>query len=199
MNDAGSDPKGPSPQPERPAVDGLDWKEGAQWALLLTRWIAAQVAVKRLEALRVVPVVAIGLGVLAFIGSFLLEPDWPWLIAGGLLLLFGGVVLLVVTVLIAVVRRLALARKARPLASALTAAKDDVIAEVAAAGVPVSLWTLVRFVLDAARGRAPHRGVVDRLGGVAQRLDQLVDTRALRATLGPGPGAAPSDAPPGHK
>ena len=121
------------------------------------------------------------------------------MLAGSLLLLFGGAHQLVVTVLIAGVRRRALARKARPLASALTAAKDDVIAEVAAAGVPVSLWTLVRFVLDTARGRAPHRGGVDRLGGVVQRLAQLGDSAAPRATLGPGPGAAPPDAPPAHQ
>ena len=57
------------------------------------------------------------------------------------------------------------------------------LAELDAAGVPVSFMGAARFLWAAVRGRQPHRGMPARLKAVVARSDEVLDLPALRATL----------------
>ncbi|MEJ7582679.1 MAG: hypothetical protein WKF43_01080 [Acidimicrobiales bacterium] len=132
--------------------------EPLAYALLLTRWVAAQVAIARLEPFRWVAAAGAGLGVMVMGGALLFDPDWAFLVAGTLLTATAGGFGLLLLAVIGLLRRWSLSRRARPLRAELEQTKGRLLSELAAGGVPVSLWRLVLFVVALARGRRPHRG-----------------------------------------
>ena len=102
-------------------------------------------------------------------------------------MLVGVASLVAVRLLIWIVRRLALSRRARPLAGALSASSGRMLTELDSAGVPVSFMGASRFLWAAVRGRQPHRGMPARLKAVVARSDEVLDLPSLRATLDDDP------------
>lgn len=164
-----------------------DWTRAAAWAALVTRWLAAQVVLKRLELVQKLVLIAAGVGTavaaVCVYASTRYEPDWPWLAVAVLLVLAGLVTLGALRTLMWVVRRLALSRRARPLAGALASSRDRMLAELQSAGVPVSIMSGLGFLWALARGRQPHRGISSRFRAVVARSDEVLDLPSLRATL----------------
>jgi hypothetical protein len=86
-------------------------------------------------------------------------------------------------VVAAILRRLALPRRARHLRAESAAARARLRDAVAEAGVPVSVGAAVGFVRDLARGRRPHAGVAGNLRGLTQRLSGVAEIDRLRELL----------------
>jgi hypothetical protein len=163
------------------------WTKAAAWAALVARWLAAQFVLRRLELVQKVVLVALavvaGLAALSIYASTRFDPDWPWLGLSTLLVLCGIASIVVVRIAVWIVRRLALSRKARPIAGVLATSKDRMLAELDGAGAPVSVLGATRFLWAAVRGRQPHRGLPDRLKAVVARSDEVLDLPSIRATL----------------
>ena len=155
--------------------DAVDWSKAAAWSALVARWLAAQFVLRRLELVQKIVLIGVagaaGASALSLYLSTRYEPDWPWLGLAALLVVAGIAATVAIRILIWVVRRLALSRRARPLA------------ELDAAGVPVSFMGATRFLWAAVRGHQPHRGMPARLKAVVARSDEVLDLPALRATL----------------
>jgi hypothetical protein len=156
----------------------------AGYVMLLARWVAAHVAIARIEFFWWVKWALAIAGLAAVAGTLVVEPDWPLLVLAAVLVTTAAGVAVVGWVAVRVLRRLSLSRRARPLGAELEAARERLLDEVAAAGVPVSLWAAVGFVVALARGRRPQAGVLTNLRGVAGRLDEIVDRDRLRGALG---------------
>ena len=167
--------------------DAVDWSKAAAWSALVARWLAAQFVLRRLELVQKIVLIGVagaaGATALSLYLSTRYEPDWPWLGLAALLVVAGIAATVAIRILIWVVRRLALSRRARPLAGALSASSGRMLAELDAAGVPVSFMGATRFLWAAVRGRQPHRGMPARLKAVVARSDEVLDLPALRATL----------------
>ena len=160
-----------------------DYQQATAWALVLARWVAAQIVIDRLAGYRKVAwiVAVIGLPIAAI--SLVLDPNWPWIGLAVVLLVLGGGAALLISIAIGLLRRLSLSRQAKPLAAILDTAKANLLAELAAAGAPVSVPTALRFVVSLARGKAPYRDVGVRLRDLVGNLDRVIDPKQLQAAL----------------
>jgi hypothetical protein len=145
--------------------------------------MAAELVAQRIDGFAWIAWASGATGLALFGLSVPVDPGWP-LIALGVLLVLGAVVgRLGLAVAAWVVRRLALPRRARHLRSEVAAARGRITDAVAAAGVPVSPWAALRFVVALALGRRPHAGVAGRLRDVAVRLDEIAEVHRLRRAL----------------
>ncbi len=160
--------------------------DGVVWALVLGRWVAAQVVIARIEPVRWVAGALTAAGILLLGATFFAEPNWPWVLAGGGALGLGIGVGLAVAAAVWALRRLSVARRARPLRDELERSKGRLLAELSGAGVPVSLWQALRFVAALATGRRPQRGVASKLRAVVSDIDSVLDRDRLRAAVAAG-------------
>jgi len=165
-------------------VDGDGgWAATASQGLLLARWVAAELVAQRVEGLALVAWIVGAVGLAALGLSIPVDPGWPLIVLGVLLVLLAGTGRLLIAVVAAILRRLALPRRARHLRAESAAARARLRDAVAEAGVPVSVGAAVGFVRDLARGRRPHAGVAGNLRGLTHRLSGVAEIDRLRELL----------------
>ncbi|MGI8937990.1 MAG: hypothetical protein ACR2JF_07240 [Iamia sp.] len=180
-------------------ADRGGWRSTSAQGLMLARWVAAEVAAQRVLGLAWVAWL-LGLVALAAVAlSLPVDPGWPLVGLGVVLLVVAIGFRLVLAVLAAVLRRLALPRRARHLRADAAAARVRLRQELAASGVPVSLGHAAAFVWALARGRRPHARVVGDLRGLSTRLVAAAEVAHLRARLAEAvtPAPAPDGGPEG--
>ncbi len=182
------------------AADVGGWRSTLGQGLVLARWTAAELVAQRIDGFAWIAWAAGATGLALFGLSVPVDPGWP-LIALGVLLVAGAVVgRLGLAIAAWIVRRLALPRRARHLRGEVSAARGRLTDAVAAAGIPVSPWAALRFVVALALGRKPHAGVAGRLKDVALHLDEVAEVHRLRQALyeaatptGGAPGGSTAD------
>lgn len=165
------------------SADVGGWRSTLNQGLVLSRWTAGEVVAQRIEGFAWIAWVsgAIGLGLFAL--SLPVDPGWP-LITLGVVMVLGGVLgRLTLALAAGLVRRLALPRKARHLRSELAAARGRVTDAVADAGIPVTVGAALRFVVALALGRKPHQGVATKLKDLALHLDEVAEVHRFRQAL----------------
>jgi len=177
--EVGTDPTAFAPT----GPDGGGWAATASQGLLIARWVAAELAAQRVEGFAFVAWIAgaVGLGCLGL--SLPVDPGWPLVVLGVLLVLLAVAGRLALALAAAVLRHLALPRRARHLRGEAAAARGRLRDAMADSGVPVSLGAAVRFVVALARGRRPHAGVAGNLRALAGQLDRVPEIERLRASL----------------
>lgn len=184
---------GPAPEIAPPAVAAAmapstaapdrGWATTASQGLLLVRWIAAELVAQRIEGLAVVAWVVGALGLVCLGLSLPVDPGWPLIALGVPLVVVAVIGRLLIALATALVRRLALPRRARHLRQESAAARGRLRDAVAEAGVPVSIGAAFRFLRALARGRHPHAGVASNLGELSHRLAGVAEVDRLRASL----------------
>lgn len=167
----------------RTARPDRGWAATASQGLLLARWIAAELVAQRIEGLAVVAWVVGALGLVCLGLSLPVDPGWPLIALGVLLVVIAVAGRLVIALATALVRRLALPRRARPLRQESAAARGRLRDAVVEAGVPVSIGAAFRFLRALARGRRPHAGVAANLGELSHRLAGVAEVDRLRTSL----------------
>lgn len=159
------------------------WRSTLGQGLVLARWTAAELVAQRIDGFAWMAWAAGATGLTLFGLSAPVDPGWP-LIALGVLLVLGAVVGRVGLAVAAwIVRRLALPRRARHLRGEVSAARGRLTDALTEAGLPVSPWAALRFVVALALGRKPHAGVAARLKEVALHLDEVAEVHRLRQAL----------------
>lgn len=177
---------GPPDEVHRSGAEGTrssGWSSRAGWALLVARWVAAQIAIHRLAPVRRILAVVTALSIPLYGVALLVDPDWPWVTLGSLVLLTAGTATALLTAFMWALNRLALPRRARQLRFALDSAHTRVMAEVGSSGIPLSVGGAVRFVLALVRRQAPHREIAQRLLAITGHLDEVLETSEIRAAL----------------
>lgn len=169
--------------PPRAAARDGGWAATASQGLLLARWVAAELVAQRIEGLAMIAWIVGGLGLVCIGLSFPVDPGWPLVALGGVLVLLAVIGRLVIAVAAGIVRRLALPRRARHLRQESVAARGRLLDAVAQAGVPVSAGAALRFLRALARGRRPHAGVAGELGQLTHHLAGMAEVDRLRASL----------------
>ncbi len=172
--------------------DGGGWWSTSVQGLVLARWVAAEVAAQRILRLAWVAWI-LGLVALVAVGfSLPADPGWPLVVVAVVLALVAIGFRLVLALAAAVLRRLALPRRARHLRADAAAARQRVRLELAASGVPVSLGHAAGFVWALARGRRPHARVAGDLRGLSTRLVAAAEVAHLRGRLAEAVAPEPS-------
>ncbi len=170
------------------------WRATSAQGLVLARWVAAEVAAQRVDGFAWVAWVLGVLGLVAMGLSLPIDPGWPLIALGALLVLSAVAVRLALALGVAVLRRLALPRRARHLRADAAAARGRLRDVLVDSGIPVSLGHAVGFVWALVRGHRPHARVAGELGGLTGRLLDAAEVARLRARLAEaagGPAAAP--------
>lgn len=176
--------------PDAPAValapsetDRGGWAATASQGLLLGRWVAAELAAQRVDGMAIVAWITGAIGLLCLGASIPVDPGWPLILLGVVLVLVAGAGRLALALAAAVLRRLALPRRARHLRPEAAAARARLREAIGQAGVPVSFGTAVRFVAALARGRQPHAGVAGNVRELSGRLAHITELERLRTLL----------------
>ncbi|HXH56795.1 hypothetical protein [Iamia sp.] len=180
---------GPSAPPSAPVTiapaeaDRGGWATTASQGLLLGRWVAAELAAQRVEGIAIVAWITGAIGLLCLGASIPVDPGWPLILLGVVLVLIAGSGRLALALAAAVLRRLALPRRARHLRPEAAAARARLREAIGEAGVPVTFRAAVRFVAALARGHQPHAGVAGNVRELARRLGHITEVERLRTLL----------------
>lgn len=194
-----TDPVDPGPPPPAPAGRSGDggeagaapgdgpgdggWRSTAGQGLLLARWVAGEVAAQWVERFTLWPWVIGAVGVACLGLSLPVDPGWP-LIVLGVVLVGGALALrLAMAAAAALLRRLSLPRRARHLRRELSDLRSRLATSLQEAGVPVSPLAAARFGWDLFRGRRPHAGVAGDLLALIARLGDVAELARLRDEL----------------
>ena len=186
-------PEGPTDAAPLPAhrTDRGGWRSTSAQGLLLARWVAGEVAAARVDGFAWLAWVLGALGLAAMGLSIPVDPGWPLIALGALLVLVAVAVRLGLLLAVVVLRRLALPRRARHLRADAAAARGRLGDVLADAGVPVSLGEALGFTWALARGRRPHARALGDLGGLTRRLLEAAEIAHLRSRLAEAAGGAP--------
>lgn len=186
-------PDEPGPDDPGPDGDPGGWRATSAQGLLLARWTAGELAAQWVSGLARWTWLVAGLAVLVAAVSIPVDPDWPFVALGVLLLLGAAAFRLTLALASAILRRLALPRRARHLRAESAAARQRVRTELEQSGVPVSIRHAVGFLWALVRGRRPHARVTEDLSGFTSRMVSAAELAHLRARLaeGAGDGTAP--------
>ncbi len=171
-----------------PDVGG--WRTTSAQGLVLARWAAAEVAAQRVDGLAWVAWILGALGVAAMGLSLPVDPGWPLVVVGALLLASALALRLALALVAALLRRLALPRRARHLRADAAAARGRLREVLDESGIPVSLGHALGFVWARVRGRRPHAEVVGELRGLTGRLVSAAEVAHLRTRLAQAAGAS---------
>lgn len=178
-----SGPAAPTVTPAPSETDRGGWAATASQGLLLGRWVAAELAAQRVDGLAIVAWITGAIGLLCLGASIPVDPGWPLILLGVVLVLVAGAGRLALALAAAVLRRLALPRRARHLRPEAAAARARLREAIGQAGVPVSFGAAVRFVAALARGRQPHAGVAGNVRELSGRLAHITELERLRTLL----------------
>lgn len=183
----------PAGEPRR-GTDRGGWRSTSVQGLLLARWVAGEVAAARLDRFAWVAwaLGALGLGAMAL--SLPVDPGWPLIALGTLLVPAAVAVRLGLLLAVVVLRRLALPRRARHLRADAAAARGRLGDVLADAGVPVSLGEALGFTWALARRRRPQARALGDLRGLTRRLLEAAEVVHLRSRLAEAAGG-PRPAP----
>lgn len=182
----GTGPSAPASAPVAIAPSEADrggWATTASQGLLLGRWVAAELAAQRVEGIAIVAWISGAIGLLCLGASIPVHPGWPLILLGVVLVLIACIGRLALALAAAVLRRLALPRRARHLRPEAAAARARLREAISEAGVPVTFGAAVRFVAALARGRQPHAGVAGNLRELSHRLGHITEVERLRTLL----------------
>lgn len=178
---------GPLPDDTLPAggVTSGDggWRSTTAQGLLLARWVAGEVAAQWVERFTLWPWVIGTVGVVCLGLSLPVDPGWPLIVLGVVLVGAALVLRLAMAAVAALLRRLSLPRRARHLRRELSDLRSRLATALEEAGVPVSPVAAARFGWDLFRGRRPHSGVARDLLAVTARLGDVTELARLRDEL----------------
>lgn len=182
---AGGDGPGVSDHPGG-ARDPGGWRATSAQGLLLARWTAGELAAQWVTGLARWSWLVAGLAVVVAAVSLPVDPDWPFVALGVLLLLGAAAFRLTLALASWILRRLALPRRARHLRAESAAARQRVRAELEQSGVPVSIRHAFGFLWALVRGRRPHAPVTEDLRGFTTRVVSAAELAHLRDRLAEG-------------
>lgn len=212
-----SDPVDPGPAPDHPPVvaaaalgpaapvqgDRGGWRATADQGLLLARWVAGELAAQWVEKWAFWPWVIGAVGLVSLGLSIPIDPGWPFIALGILLMGIAIGWRLTLAVVAWAIRRVALPRRARALRAEVGAARARLHDALEDTGTPISISGATRFAWDLFRGRRPHSAAARNLLGLISHLDDIAEIDRLRQVLadaagtgrtGPGAGRGPNGA-----
>lgn len=164
-------------------ADAGGWRATSAQGLLLARWTAGELAALWFTGLARWAWLVGGLALVVGALSIPVDPGWPLVVLGVVLLVGAGAFRLTLALVSMILRRLALPRRARHLRAEGTAARRRLRAELEHSGVPVSIRQTVGFLWALLRGRRPHAGVTEDLRGFSARLVSTAELAHLRDRL----------------